>query len=631
MTAADPLRYFRVEARDIAEEMGRDVLRLEAAPAPDLVPRLLRLAHTLKGAARIVKQREIAELAHAIEETLVPLRAGAGAAGRGDIDRLLRQVDAIAAHVAALNPSATPGRVAEKPASAPQADRADLDALSDGVAEASHQLRLVRGAVAALAGAHSGIAAGLDRVEREIAAVRDAATRLRLAPAAGIFAALERTVRDVAQAQGKEATFTARGGDIRLDAPVLATARAALIQVARNAVAHGIEPPAERARRGKPAIGRVTLDIVRRNHRIAFICADDGGGIDLDAVRRVALARGAAPEELARHDADGLVRLLLQGGLSTATETSELAGRGIGLDVAREAADRLGGEIHVASESGAGTRIELILPVSLSTLEAVPVEAGGAIVVLPLAAIGRVVRLMPAPGTRHAGRDTVVHEGAALPVVPLTALLGAPGGMAPRLGIIVSGGGGAAAIGIDRLLGATTLFVQPLPEAARADALVAGAALDADGVPRLVLDPDRLVAAALAAPPVPITDIADTRPPILVVDDSLTTRMLEQSILESAGYSVDLAVSAQEGLVKLARRRYGLLLVDVEMPGMDGFGFVAAIRADAVSRAIPALLVSSRNGAEDRRRAAEVGANGYIVKGEFDQTRFLDTVRRLTQ
>ncbi len=194
---------------------------------------------------------------------------------------------------------------------------------------------------------------------------------------------------------------------------------------------------------------------------------------------------------------------------------------------------------------------------------------------------------------------------------------------------MIAGEAAAAAVAVERLLGVATLVVQPLPETLRADPLVAGAALDADGAPRLVLDPERLVAAARTAPPAAIAAAQPAKAPILVVDDSLTTRMLEQSILESAGFEVDLAVSAEDALGKAARRRYGLFLVDVEMPGMDGFAFVARTRADANFRGTPALLVSSRNGEEDRRRAADAGASGYIVKGEFDQSRFLDTVRRL--
>jgi two-component system, chemotaxis family, sensor kinase CheA len=624
--ADDPLRYFRIEARDIAEEMGRDVLRLEAAPAPDLVPRLLRLAHTLKGAARVVKQNEIAEQAHAVEEALMPLRDRPGATPKAEIDVLLRRVDGIAARVATLNgpkPSAAapvPQAASEEPFE--RADMAELDALYDAIVEAGRQLRAVRGTLAASADLH-----GLDQAEREIAQALDAAAKLRLVPAAATIAALERTARDVAQSLGKEARFAAIGGGIRLEAPVLGAVRGALIQLVRNAVAHGIEAPAERERRGKLVAGNVTLNIARRGNRVAFICDDDGGGIDLDAVRRVARERGAAASDVERLDAQGLVQLLLKGGLSTAANANELAGRGIGLDVVREAASRLRGEIEVETDSGKGTRVALIVPVSLSTVEALLMEAGGIVAALPVSAVQDTLRTSPAEG------DTILHAGEAIPLTPLDGLLarlpGAKRRAAPRVAVVVAAGAARAAIAVDRLLGVVTLVVQPLPDTVRADAMVAGAALDADGVPRLVLDPDGLVAAARAAPPAETAAAADPKAPILVVDDSLTTRMLEQSILESAGFEVDLAVSAEDALAKAARRRYGLFLVDVEMPGMDGFTFVAQTRADANFRGTPALLVSSRNGDEDRRRASEAGAAGYIVKGEFDQTRFLDTVRRL--
>ena len=612
---ADPLRYFRIEARDLAAAMGRDALRLEAAPSPDLVTRLLRLAHTLKGAARVVRQTEIADGAHEIEETLAPLRDRPEPAAE-TVATLLRQIDAVSALAAALNRDDAAARVAASTPLSDQpferADTAELDALHDAIAEAARQVRRTR------ANLPPGIdPQGLDLAERDIEQALEAAATLRLAPVSASFAALERTVRDVAQSLGKEARFTATGGALRLDAAVLGVLRGALIQLARNAVAHGIEMPAERNRRGKPPAGQVTLTIERRADRVAFICADDGAGIDLDAVRRVARERGIATADRGR-DAAELVGVLLRGGISTADGANQMAGRGVGLDIVRDAASRLGGEIAVETEAGKYTRITLIVPVSLATMEALLVRAGDTVAALPAAAVRRTLRLSPGQG------DTILHDGAALPLAPLNRLLAQDGGT-PRVALAIGG----AAIGVDALLGVATLAVQPLPGSLRADPLVAGASLDADGVPRLVLDPERLAAAAMASPRVNSVASERRKSPILVVDDSLTTRMLEQSILESAGFEVDLAVSAEDGLEKAARRRYGLFLVDVEMPGMDGFAFVARTRADANFRDTPALMVSSRNGDADRRRAGEAGASGFIVKGEFDQGRFLETVRRL--
>jgi two-component system chemotaxis sensor kinase CheA len=190
------------------------------------------------------------------------------------------------------------------------------------------------------------------------------------------------------------------------------------------------------------------------------------------------------------------------------------------------------------------------------------------------------------------------------------------------------GRGSTAAFIVDRVGEATTVIVRPLPELAPAAAYVAGVFVDEEGTPQLVLESDALVAAversfAVADGP------AFARRSVLVIDDSLTTRMLEQSILESAGYAVDLAVSGEDGLEKARDARYALFLVDVEMPGMDGFTFIERTRADPSLRDVPAILVTSRNSPEDRARGREAGAQGYIVKSEFDQGVLLDRIREL--
>jgi len=195
--------------------------------------------------------------------------------------------------------------------------------------------------------------------------------------------------------------------------------------------------------------------------------------------------------------------------------------------------------------------------------------------------------------------------------------------------VVVRSGSALAAFGVERLLGITHVVVRPLPALAAADPVVACASIDADGSPQLMLDPAGLVAAAARNRTLAAEVAEPARLPVLVVDDSLTTRMLEQSILESAGYEVDLASSAEEALAKAQLRRYGMFLVDVEMPGMDGFEFVTRTRADPVLRAVPAILVTSRSSPEDRRRGTEAGARGYIMKSEFDQGQLLECIREL--
>ena len=327
-----------------------------------------------------------------------------------------------------------------------------------------------------------------------------------------------------------------------------------------------------------------------------------------------------------------LSALLLRGGISTSPEVNAVAGRGVGLDVLRDAASRLQAEASLRSEAGHGTTVELEVPVSLSALTALRLEAGGVVAALPIDAVEQTLFLAPDGLGSSAAEAGLSLGGEVLPFLPLAALL-APGapprGRRPWSAVVVRNGGRRAVLGADRLLGTCDLVVRPLPAHVQADAAILGAALDAEGQPGLVLDPAGLVEAASRGARRAEDAPRPPRHPILVVDDSLTTRMLEQSILESAGYEVELAVSAEDALERCRRRRFGLFVVDVEMPGMDGYEFVRTTRADAGASSTPAILVTSRGAPEDRQRGLDAGASAYIVKGEFDQNRLLATIEEL--
>jgi two-component system chemotaxis sensor kinase CheA len=273
--------------------------------------------------------------------------------------------------------------------------------------------------------------------------------------------------------------------------------------------------------------------------------------------------------------------------------------------------------------------IGIVVPLALSSLEVLLVESGGAVTAIPLEAVSAAVRITGADVVRTAQGDSIVRDGRIVPFHPLERPLSRKrAALDPKAAfpaVIVRGASSVAAFGVDRLLGTESIVVRGLPSLAPTDAVILGASLGVDGMPQLVLDPDALVAAALGVSEVVPERRSEPPLPVLVVDDSLTTRMLERSILESAGYEVELAASAEEALVKIEQRRYGLYLVDVEMPGMSGFDFVARTRGSAV----PAILVSSRNAPEDFDRGREVGASAYVVKAEFDQRTLLDTIRGL--
>jgi two-component system chemotaxis sensor kinase CheA len=484
----------------------------------------------------------------------------------------------------------------------------------------------------ALGTAEREILSSVEQAARELGQVRDAAERLRLVPAELIWGSLERTARDAAMSLGKPVNFTAQGGDVRLEADLLGLVQRALVQAVRNAVAHGIEAPGARAAASKPAEGQITIEVLRRDRDVVFSCRDDGRGLDLEAVRRSAERRGVDPTAVAGLDAEGLVRLLLRGGISTSSSVTAVAGRGIGLDLVRETAEKLGGNVAIQSAEGRGTTIAVTVPVSLSALSALLVEVAGQVVAIPLSAVRGSARHLAHEISRAADGDTIVIDGKVVTYVPLLSLLGAPESKLDsskgRPAVLVQGELGLVALGVDRLLGTESIVMRRLPDLVLMAPVVSGASLDSDGNPRMVLSPDGLVRAARRAEVSPRV-AQQRRAPILVIDDSLTTRMLEQSILESAGYEVELATSGEEGMGKAKLRKYSLFLVDVEMPGMDGFTFIEQARKDPELRDIPAILVTSRASAEDLQRGRAVGARAHIEKNQFDQADLLERIKKL--
>jgi two-component system chemotaxis sensor kinase CheA len=669
----DPYRYYRIEARELLEGLRQGALELERGAGPPAVARLLRLAHTLKGASRVVKQGEIAALAHELEGELEPYRDGGtvATASSRDIVRLLADVDGLLKRIEGPPVAGQSGEARREPVQAIRIDVDQADAVlrvideqgahraallaqvarveqawrlagvladqlaprrngADGVASAK-ALPLAEDLRAALARIRRELAVSAEQAARDEGELREAAERLRLASTGALFTPLEQAVRDAAVALGTRVTFAATGGENRLDVAVLSPLRQALLHIVRNAVAHGIEPSATRVAAGKPEEGRVELRVERRGHLLVFTCRDDGRGVDLEGVRRAAVARGIVTETAARSlDAEQSLGLLLRGGITTTRSLTEVSGRGVGLDVVREIADELRASVSLRTEPGVGTSVELSVPVTLSSATLLFVAAGNMAAAIPLEAVSRTFRVA-AGAIGRSGRSEVVLDGdEALPFVRLARVLGHAGSArAPATAcsaVVVGDAGGRVAIGVDRLLGVESSLVRPVPAMAPSSALVAGISLDSTGNPNLVLDPAGLAAAVRAAVGEPAAAPASARLPVLVVDDSLTTRMLEQSILESAGYEVDLATSAEEGLERAGARRYGLFLVDVEMPGMDGFAFVERTRSDPALRDVPSILVTSRDSGDDRRRGVEVGARAYMVKSEFDQERLLRTI-----
>jgi two-component system, chemotaxis family, sensor kinase CheA len=656
----DPYRYFRIEARELLDQLTAGTLELEKRNTPELIGSLLRQAHTLKGAARVVRQKDIADQAHKIEDVLTPARTSGAPLSATEVSTILQLLDAANVALAGLGEAQPTAGAADPPAAAAPAalplpftlsvearrtlrtEVADLDQLQSDVHEAlaqadglQHSLAELHEA-AQLAGSaelrgrldnlERSLSRGLEALARELAGVRETSDRLRLVALNSLFPVLERTARDAAQETGREVHFAGSGGDIRLDADLVRAVQGALVQCVRNSVAHGIERPDERVAAGKAPAGRIELRISRTGQRVLFACQDDGRGLDLAKLRRAAESRGLGrdlPEAQ-------LVDLVLRGGVSTAEEVTGVSGRGVGLDVVREAAERLGGKLSLRWQSGRSTTVEIDIPVSLASMDALTVEAGGTLALIPLELARSALRFESRDLVQTPTGQTLLHNGEALPYFELAQLFGRRASAeVVRSAVLLQAERGVLALGVDHVREVSRSVVRPLPPLAPCSAAVSGAVLDSAGDPLLVLEPEGLAGEARTSAAAVEASGNSARLPLLVIDDSLTSRMLQQTILESAGYEVEVASSGEQALEMAARKLYALFVVDVEMPGIDGFTFIERIRQDARLAGVPALLVTSLGSAEHKRRGMAAGAQGYIVKSEFDQNELLRQIREL--
>jgi two-component system chemotaxis sensor kinase CheA len=462
------------------------------------------------------------------------------------------------------------------------------------------------------------------------------ARHLRQRPFGEITETLPRVARDVAKDTGKQVRVVVVGSEIEADRVVLEALREPLLHLVRNAVDHGIEPATERAAAGKDVEGELRIEGSLRGDRLQVTIADDGRGLDLDAVRRGLERRG----RMVPTDPAALARAIFDEGFSTREAATTLSGRGVGMGIVRAAAERMGGTVEVSSVPKKGTTITIDVPISIATMRVVLVEVGGVILGVPSAFVVRVDRADPRKLARVDGRAMLVKNDRPIPVTTLAALLGPPFEESPAPAmlqiVILESGPQRLAVVVDDLLDERELVLRPLEHAGRAATnATVGTALLGTGVVALVLSVPALLSNSdgHGAPSSgSLATAGETpRPParILVVDDSITSRTLEQSVLSAAGYDVITAVDGAEAWRTIERQDVALVVSDVEMPHLDGFGLCERIRANARTATLPVILVTSLDEPAQRARGLEAGADAYITKSSFDQDTLLDTVRML--
>ncbi len=460
---------------------------------------------------------------------------------------------------------------------------------------------------------------------------------IRMVPIGTLFEVFPGVVRRMAGECGVEVALEVRGAEVELDRRVLDLLREPLIHLVRNALAHGIEPPERRVKAGKSRRGQLALEAEQLGRRVLVRVRDDGRGIDLSKVRRTAIERGWLDKEQAREaDEQALLDILFRPTFSTRRKADDMSGRGVGLDVVQATMRQLNGLVQVQTKAGHGTAFVLDVPLTLATIRVLMIEAAGQTMAIPAATIRGLARVRPEEVVRLEGRPILYWQDHPLPLVALATSLGLAASATiaqPTPAVIVGTNGHHVAMTVDRLVDETEVVVRPLGEILGLSPYFSAATLSGDGRVIPILDLAGLLTARPALPSAAAPQAITVQPQeaalVLLVEDAITTRELERSILEAAGYRVETAIDGLDALQKLERHDIDIIITDIEMPRMDGFELTTRVRQEARWSEIPVVIVTAREDDQSRRRGLQTGAQAYIVKSRFDQSNLLETIDHL--
>lgn len=473
--------------------------------------------------------------------------------------------------------------------------------------------------------------------------LQDEITAARMVPIGTLYSLLSRTVRDAAKASGKQVELDLSGSETELDNNIIQQISDPLVHLVRNSVAHGIERPEDRTASGKPELGRITLRAYHRGNHIYIEVEDDGHGIDYERVKQSAIECGlVSPETADRLTERDMREMLFHPGFSTAAAKTELAGRGVGLDVVRSNINLLNGEIEVQSTSGAGTRFILKVPLTLIISPALFVRCGSTHYALPLAVVEEIRRIRADEIEDVGGKLLTKVRDVVTEVVRLDSYLGLPPleAMNGYFRMVVANvGNRQVGLVVEEVLGKDEIVVKSLGEYLRRVKLFSGTTIAPDGSLILLIDLNRMVAnepnerrpvqaspsaarifapgsAAVARGTIPANaiDRVEQERVIVVVDDSISVRKFVGRMLEKNGYRVKLAADGLEAAELVSLHGCHLVITDLEMPRMNGYELMAQLRQSPTTRRIPVMVVTSRAGAKHRDRAMREGATAFLTK-----------------
>ncbi|NOT57441.1 MAG: hybrid sensor histidine kinase/response regulator, partial [Deltaproteobacteria bacterium] len=472
----------------------------------------------------------------------------------------------------------------------------------------------------------------------------DDTKKVLMLPFASLLNSFPKMVRDLSRALNKDVEVVMQGAEVEIDKRILDAVKDPLIHLLRNCVDHGIESPGERTRKGKDARGTVSINVLQIGvSKVEILVSDDGTGINHAAVVAAAVKKGILSEQEARAlDEQAATALIFQSAVSTSATVTELSGRGLGMAIVREKVERLGGQVWVETTAGHGTTFRILLPLTLATFRGFFVESGGEMFVIPTVNVERVVRIRPAEIKVIEGVETIMLNGRPLGVARLHKVLDIPAlehqdtdtATGFLRGLVLTSGDRRVLFCVDQIANEQEALFKSLGTYLEAVPHVAGVTVLGSGKVVPIIDVPNLVRTAIEGSAGQSTTRAEVviRPmgkrAVLLVEDSVTSRMLLKGILESAGYEVTTAIDGLDALGQLGRRSFDLVVSDVEMPRMNGFELTTQLRTQDKHLHLPVVLVTGLESPRDRARGMEAGASAYIVKGDFTQNDLLTTVQR---
>jgi len=465
---------------------------------------------------------------------------------------------------------------------------------------------------------------------------------LRIVPAESVFGGVRKMARDLARQDGKQVEVEVTGLDTLVDRHVLQTLKDPVLHLLRNAVSHGVEPPETRAERGKPAAGRIVFSVGVQRNRLRLRLEDDGHGLNVERIIKEAARLGLLPDGAPpSNDFKTLTRILVRPSFTTAPGITEIAGRGIGLSIVDKAVRQLQGSFELRPRPQGGAVATISAPLTVAGNRLLLARCKEQTYGIPLQWVERLCRIPNDDIKTIKGEPAIVvgSDDAPVPLISLAQLLGftdisVKGDGKFISAVLLKSDDARIAVAVDAFMAVQDSVIQELDAALSRLDLIAGGIVLSDGSVSIVINPAALIAHARDAQRQWLVETraearARATPLILVVDDSITTRTLEKSILEARGFQVRLSVDGVDALEQLRQELADLVIVDIEMPRMDGFGLLHAMKQDGRLADIPVVLVTSRDSPQDRSKGLALGAEAYIVKQSFDQTRLLEAIEQI--